>query len=336
MALRRSEELTAIDKAFRQTYHSELLPQLKRMEFVRIILFFIFTVWSLGTIAYAGLALWACLNSPDTTLLHYLSVAAIVCSIFVAYRLLEFVLNLILKKKMLNSILKPFKTFKANKIFDIPSSQLRESKIVEQHVFKINPERIEGEYKGVEIKFNTAMLFDIERRYSGGKSRVKISNVFSGYIVEMDMNKQFSGHTILESCLYHTDESFFDFLKDDYYEMNEVELEDPEFKKHFTQIKSTDQVEARYLLTPTVMEKLKELDMTLGRLLMLSDLRLSFLDKKILLVMKVRNVNNLLRLCVLNKPLYKQDKEICMFKDTLLEILEIVDELELDEKVGTY
>ena len=117
---------------------------------------------------------------------------------------------------------------------------------------------------------------------------------------------------------------------------NEVELEDPEFKKHFTQIKSTDQVEARYLLTPTVMEKLKELDMTLGRLLMLSDLRLSFLDKKILLVMKVRNVNNLLRLCVLNKPLYKQDKEICMFKDTLLEILEIVDELELDEKVGTY
>lgn len=334
MALRRSEELTAIDKAFRQTYHSELLPQLKRMEFVRIILFFIFTVWSLGTIAYAGLALWACLNSPDTTLLHYLSVAAIVCSIFVAYRLLEFVLNLILKKKMLNSILKPFKTFKANKIFDIPSSQLKESKIVEKHVFKINPERIEGVYKGVEIKFNTALLFDIERRYSAGKSRTKISNVFSGYIVEMDMNKQFSGHTILESCLYHTDESFFDFLKDDYYEMNEVELEDPEFKKHFTKIKSTDQVEARYLLTPTVMEKLKELDMTLGRLLMLSDLRLSFLDKKILLVMKVRNVNNLLRLCVLNKPLYKQDKEICKFKDTLLEILEIVDELKLDEKLG--
>ena len=334
MTLRRSEELTAIDKAFRQTYHSELLPQLKRMEFVRIILFFIFTVWSLGTIAYAGLALWACLNSPDTTLLHYLSVAAIVCSIFVAYRLLEFVLNLILKKKMLNSILKPFKTFKANKIFDIPSSQLKESKIVEKHVFKINPERLEGEYKGVEIKFNTALLFDLESKYSSGKSRLKISNVFSGYIVEMDMNKQFSGHTILESCLYHTDESFFDFLKDDYYEMQEVELEDPDFKKHFSRIKSTDQTEARYLLTPSVMERLKELDMSLGRLLMLSDLRLSFLDKKILLVMKVRNVNNLLRLCVLNKPLYKQDKEICVFKDSLLEILEIVDELKLDKKLG--
>lgn len=334
MTAGRSEELSAIDRDFRQTYHSILLPQLKRMEFIRIILFFLFCLCAFGICAYVGILLWACLSSDKTDFTHYLYIAVIFCSIFVAYRFFEFVLNLILKKKMLNTILAPFKTFKSGRIFDIPSSQLRESKIVEKHVFKINPERIEGEYKGVEIKFNTAMLFDIERRYSAGKSSVKISNVFSGYIVEMDMNKQFSGHTILESCLYHTDESFFDFLKDDYYEMQEVELEDPDFKKHFSRIKSTDQTEARYLLTPSVMERLKELDMSLGRLLMLSDLRLSFLDKKILLVMKVRNVNNLLRLCVLNKPLYKQDKEICGFKDSLLEILEIVDELKLDKKLG--
>ena len=327
MALRRSEELTAIDKAFRQTYHSELLPQLKRMEFVRIILFFIFTVWSLGTIAYAGLALWACLNSPDTTLLHYLSVAAIVCSIFVAYRLLEFVLNLILKKKMLNSILKPFKTFKANKIFDIPSTQLIESKIVEKHVFKINPERIEGVYKGVEIKFNTALLFDIERHYSAGKSRTKISNVFSGYIVEMDMNKQFSGHTILESCLYHTDESFFDFLKDDYYEMNEVELEDPEFKKHFTQIKSTDQVEARYLLTTAFMQRYKNIQKAFNA----SKIECCFLNNNLLLAVSVSR--DLFALGDLNKPL-TDTKQFTTFLNEIISILEMIEELKLYQTIG--
>lgn len=334
MANNRSSELLAIDKVFRQTYHSVLLPHLKKIEFVRVILFLLFLICALVLLACSVGVCWLLFNSPNTQSFEYLYAGIPVLFIFTVYNFFEFILNLLLKKKMLNYILAPFKTFKADKVFDIPSFQLKESKIIEKHLFKITPERIAGQYKGVEIKFNTALLFDIQKRYSGGKRRTKIKNVFSGYIVEMDMNKQFSGHTIMESMLYHTDESLFDFLKSDYYEMQEIELEDPEFKKHFSTIKSTDQVEARYILTPTMMERLKELEISLGRLLNLSDMRLSFLDKKLLIVMKVRARNTLLRLCVLNKPLYKQDKEICKFKDTLLEILEIVDELKLDEKLG--
>lgn len=334
--LKRSEEINAIERDFRLNYHSVLLPHLKRMEFIRVILYFIFLICALALVSASVMLCWAFFNSASTEPWEYLLAIIPLIFIFSAHRFWELILNIILKKKLLNYILVPFKTFKADKIFDIPSTQLKESKIIEKYVFKINPERIDGVYRGVNIRFNSALLFDIVSTFSSGKRRMKIKNVFSGYIVEMDMNKTFSGHTILESHLIHTDESFFDRFKENYYEMEEVELEDPDFKKHFTTIKTTDQVEARYLLNPTMMEKLKDMESAFSRMFKLTDFRLSFLDKKVMIAMKVYSANNMLKLCSLNKPLYKQDKEICAFKDTLLETIEIVDELDLDEKIGKY
>lgn len=334
--LKRSEEINVIEREFRLNYHSVLLPHLKRMEFIRVILYFIFLICALALVSASVMLCWAFFNSASTEPWEYLLAIIPLIFIFSAHRFWELILNIILKKKLLNYILVPFKTFKADKIFDIPSIQLKESKIIEKYVFKINPERIDGVYRGVNIRFNSALLFDIVSTFSSGKRRMKIKNVFSGYIVEMDMNKTFSGHTILESHLIHTDESFFDRFKENYYEMEEVELEDPDFKKHFTTIKTTDQVEARYLLNPAMMEKLKDMESAFSRMFKLTDFRLSFLDKKVMIAMKVYSANNMLKLCSLNKPLYKQDKEICAFKDTLLETIEIVDELDLDEKIGTY
>ena len=334
--LKRSEEINAIEREFRLNYHSVLLPHLKKMEFIRVILYFIFLICALALVSASVMLCWAFFNSASTEPWEYLLAIIPLIFIFSAHRFWELILNIILKKKLLNYILVPFKTFKADKIFDIPSTQLKESKIIEKYVFKINPERIDGVYRGVNIRFNSALLFDIVSTFSNGKRRMKIKNVFSGYIVEMDMNKTFSGHTILESHLIHTDESFLDRFKENYYEMEEVELEDPDFKKHFTTIKTTDQVEARYLLNPTMMEKLKDMESAFSRMFKLTDFRLSFLDKKVMIAMKVYSANNMLKLCSLNKPLYKQDKEICAFKDTLLETIEIVDELDLDEKIGTY
>ena len=334
--LKRSEEINAIERDFRLNYHSVLLPHLKKMEFIRVILYFIFLICALALVSASVMLCWAFFNSASTEPWEYLLAIIPLIFIFSAHRFWELILNIILKKKLLNYILVPFKTFKADKIFDIPSTQLKESKIIEKYVFKINPERIDGVYRGVNIRFNSALLFDIVSTFSSGKRRMKIKNVFSGYIVEMDMNKTFSGHTILESHLIHTDESFLDRFKENYYEMEEVELEDPDFKKHFTTIKTTDQVEARYLLNPTMMEKLKDMESAFSRMFKLTDFRLSFLDKKVMIAMKVYSANNMLKLCSLNKPLYKQDKEICAFKDTLLETIEIVDELDLDEKIGKY
>ena len=334
--LKRSEEINAIERDFRLNYHSVLLPHLKKMEFIRVILYFIFLICALALVSASVMLCWAFFNSASTEPWEYLLAIIPLIFIFSAHRFWELILNIILKKKLLNYILFSFKTFKAYNFFYILSIQLKESKIIEKYVFKINPERIDGVYRGVNIRFNSALLFDIVSTFSSGKRRMKIKNVFSGYIVEMDMNKTFSGHTILESHLIHTDESFFDRFKENYYEMEEVELEDPDFKKHFTTIKTTDQVEARYLLNPTMMEKLKDMESAFSRMFKLTDFRLSFLDKKVMIAMKVYSANNMLKLCSLNKPLYKQDKEICAFKDTLLETIEIVDELDLDEKIGTY
>lgn len=332
----RNEELLDIDKDFRRTYHSELLPNLKKLEFVRIILFSLFCICSLFILVFWGMHFYQYLTSSKYDLIE-LIIIILEPFLFVSacFTFFDFVLNLFLKKKLLTILLKPFKFFEANKYYEITSEQLKESKIIEKHLFKFNPEKIDGTYKGVKIRYNTAMLFDYVRSgYSNGKRRYKLKNVFSGYLIEMDMNKRFSGHTILLDGYVDNGEDIFSFLGLNPDKMDKVELEDPEFEDYFYEIRSTDQVEARYILTPTMMERLKKLYKRLENILRIRECRLSFLENKVLMAFKLSSFNKMLRLCSLLKPLDKQDREICAFKDSLLVILEIVDVLKLDTRLG--
>lgn len=61
-----------------------------------------------------------------------------------------------------------------------------------------------------------------------------------------------------------------------------VRMEDTEFERFFS-VYSTDQVEARYLLTPTLMEQLVSIRQRVG-----SDIGLSFIDSKVYLTMPER------------------------------------------------
>lgn len=73
--------------------------------------------------------------------------------------------------------------------------------------------------------------------------------VFEGLLFVADFNKNFSARTFINQ---ETGSLISDLFG------SSIELEDPEFNRMF-EIRSTDPVEARYLLSPSLMERLKRL-----------------------------------------------------------------------------
>lgn len=82
---------------------------------------------------------------------------------------------------------------------------------------------------------------------SKGRTQEYWTDIFRGLIYVADFNKHFHGHTIV------TRESLFGMRK------NRVKLENSDFERKFNTY-STDQVEARYILTPHMMELILALD----------------------------------------------------------------------------
>lgn len=81
--------------------------------------------------------------------------------------------------------------------------------------------------------------------------------LFCGVIFKADFNKNFKGLTVVQSKAFGSDVAewfgsntpFFSGAKE------RVRLENPEFEKHFATY-SSDQIEARYILTPLMMESI--------------------------------------------------------------------------------
>lgn len=83
---------------------------------------------------------------------------------------------------------------------------------------------------------------------SKGKTTTTWTTLFKGFFFIADFNKDFAGQTVIFR------NSLFNFIRS-----NRVKLENPDFEKRFD-VSSSDQVEARYLLSPAMMERIIVLD----------------------------------------------------------------------------
>lgn len=113
-----------------------------------------------------------------------------------------------------------------------------------------NEDMITGEYKGVKVSMHETTL-----KQKGNKST---HTVFKGLVLDLELKKNFTGKTLL--CKDAGSIGNF-FTGKDFKGLKRVELEDPQFESLF-QVFSSDQVEARYVLTTAFMERL----LTLARL----------------------------------------------------------------------
>lgn len=126
----------------------------------------------------------------------------------------------------------------------IKLSDIRKFGLFPRAAKKIDDDAIIGNYKNTNIIINECTL---EHTVRSGRNSHTVTD-FAGLIVKLTMNKKFSGITVVgmtgdiklpAGC-------------------ENVELESVEFMKN-RKVYSTDQIEARYLLTPTFMERLDNL-----------------------------------------------------------------------------
>lgn len=102
-------------------------------------------------------------------------------------------------------------------------------------------------------------IMQVERTQSNGKSETKYSQLFKGYFLSAAFNKSFSGETYVlpdgpRAVLGEVyGESFNTLLKRP--GTNIARMEDPDFEQAFS-VFTSDQQEARYILSPKLMERI--------------------------------------------------------------------------------
>ena len=112
------------------------------------------------------------------------------------------------------------------------------------------------------------MFSELHTEYTGARGQDDerpVDTIFKGIYFMGDFNKDFDGYTLV---IPRTGTRFFNkpakFINDVDSRANQVKLEDPEFESMFV-VYGTDQIEARYILTPGLMQRIKNYKYKTGK-----------------------------------------------------------------------
>ena len=103
---------------------------------------------------------------------------------------------------------------------------------------------IKGEYKGLPFT-----IYDTNIYYNNSDKKPDVIKTFNGIILATKSNKNFKCETLIKTNTKNASPKIG--------QKSKVNLEDTEFENLFD-VYSTDQIEARYLLTTSFMERLKK------------------------------------------------------------------------------
>jgi hypothetical protein len=209
----------------------------------------------------------------------------------------------------------------------ISSEVFRKSRIFLKSVDRYNgDDLVHGQIDKTQIKFS-----EIKAEYkttSSGKSGQKTEwhTIFQGMFFVADFNKHFQTSTIVLPNILGRG-----FIADFFRKMNFarseklVKLEDPRFNKHFV-VYGEDQIEARYVLSTSLMSRITEFKEKYS-----NHLYLSFVDSQ--LYVAISFTKNLF------EPNYFQKltdfKTVREYFDDLHLVISIVEELNLNNRIWT-
>jgi len=144
--------------------------------------------------------------------------------------------------------------------------------------------------------------------------------IFDGVILKVDMNKIFTGNTVVkEKQILNSGNS----VKDK--KLKQTILEDVEFNKKYN-VFTDDEVEARYLLTPSFMERLKKVQVAFSA----DRIDCSFYDKYLLIAL--HTTKDLFSICSLFKPVDDAKQYFTMYEE-IVSIIKLIDHFKLDQKI---
>jgi hypothetical protein len=190
---------------------------------------------------------------------------------------------------------------------------------------------VTGRHGATEFRFSELHVKSVKRR---GK-RTETTPVFDGLFFVADFNKSFRGHTlVLPDTAERALGSFgraFQSLASGASGLQLVELENPDFERAFT-VRSSDPTEARYLLSPSLMQRILTFHQNAGE-----KLRLGFLGGRVCVAISLSG--NLFStgdgmipgLAAAAKPLTLDD--VRRWGGELLFATSLVDELDLNTRI---
>lgn len=176
---------------------------------------------------------------------------------------------------------------------------------------------VSGTYNGVGLKLMEAKLVCVSRDSKGRTTR---TTVFKGIFILLAMNKAFQSKTIVKR-----DQGMIgNWFGNKFSSLENVALEDPVFEKEF-QVYSNDQIEARYLLTTSFMERLLSINNTFDG----ESIQCSFYEQNVL--MMIASKKNRFEPGSIYKPA-TLEHEVQTLLTEMDEIFNIIETLRLDEK----
>lgn len=221
--------------------------------------------------------------------------------------------KLFFKKKCMSKLLRVFGNIKwYNNCEVIKTVEICETGLFPPILYRITDDEFVGEYQGVKF------------RMSETKFPVNCFIGFTGIILAFEANKSFESHTIIVSKLAPDRHHSF--------KLEPVTLEDPKFCRDYN-VYSSDQTEARYLITPSFMERFRKLKVAFKT----TDIACAFLKNKVIFALDSEGLSGL------SKNLFEIDaysaftddrEAINIFYNELTSVLDMAAYFKLDEKTG--
>lgn len=158
-----------------------------------------------------------------------------------------------LKRELLPRVIAYFPGFRIQSRFNPDTMDMMLSSIVPMGDFVNGRDRLTGNHDGTDLSVSEVSTYETKRDSKGNKRQELL---FYGLFIAIEFEKPFHGKTLVER---ETDgaPAWLDRLLGDK-SLQPVSLEDPSFEKKF-RVRSTDQTEARFLLTPDFMHRLDAL-----------------------------------------------------------------------------
>lgn len=317
--------------AFEAYYESVLLPKLQENDKIRRRYFLMFVILLLLALIFYPLVIWAILVLPNDSGTN-VDIGAVLCaSGFVILTLRGPIY--FYKKKAKNTIMADFAGFFGSFSYEnercLPDALLKQSELFGDYNLNKGDDFFYGTYKDVNIVIAEELLQKISYFYKtqaalGGRlesqQETRKKKVFRGVCILLTMNKNFKGRTVVLK-----DRGIFNMFKH-ISGLERVKLEDMYFEDLF-EVYSSDQIEARYLLTTAFMERMLKLSELYGG----KSIQFSFNDNQLLLA--IPTDQDMFEACSFFRSNVNKKKIFRVFEQ-FYTVFSVVDILKLNQKTG--
>ncbi|NPA66252.1 MAG: DUF3137 domain-containing protein [Epsilonproteobacteria bacterium] len=308
-------------------YYSELNPIVKELEKKRQKVKKNIITWMIGGVVAIFILITAVMSHTDVDIFLQSGIVLLGASVGLygfLYKMMSKGYNIEFKLRVIEPLIKfidPNLKYTPNAT--IPEYIFKKSKIITDDIDLYHgDDLVEGVVDGVNIAFCD---LHVEKEYKDSNNDSDYQTLFQGIFLQAEFPKEFHGTTVV---LPDMAENIFGsylgrMLQSFGNEMQLVKLDNVEFEKYFV-VYSSDQIEARYILSHSMMERMIKFRKKVGH-------RISFSFVGGEMFVGVHYNRESLEASVFGSLLeYKIVKE---FVESLYYSLEIVQELKLNQKI---